>query len=216
MLFFQPSSLNATRITASAYGILVGFASMEHGIFEILQGNVRPGSILIDAIGPGHKIWEGASESAITVIPNFLITGILAMLMGLIIILWSCRFIKRKYGVLIFSLLVIIQLLVGGGIAPILIAILAIIAAIRIDKPHTWWKTHIPAVITKFLAIIWPLCFIAFILLFFIVVEIGIFGWFFGVSDPSNILATLPYYMMIPMVLAVPAAIGYDIQKKTE
>ena len=207
-------NINATRIVASTYGVLVGFAGVEHGYFEILQGNIAPESIWIDAIGPANKMWEGASETAITIIPNLLITGILSMVVGFIIILWASKFIQRKYGSLIILLLSIIQFLVGGGFAPIFIGILAAITATRINKSHTWWKIHLPSILIKSLAILWPLSFIIFILLFFLTVEIAIFGWFFGVSDPTNIWFTLAYYMLIPMVVAVPAAITYDIQRQ--
>ncbi len=42
---------SAIRIVASSFGILAGLASIEHGYFETLQGNVKPGSILITSIG---------------------------------------------------------------------------------------------------------------------------------------------------------------------
>jgi hypothetical protein len=41
----------ATRIVASSFGMFAGFGGLEHGYFEILQGNVRPESILIASIG---------------------------------------------------------------------------------------------------------------------------------------------------------------------
>jgi len=36
---------SATRVVASTFGVLVGLAGIEHGYFELLQGDVRPGSI---------------------------------------------------------------------------------------------------------------------------------------------------------------------------
>jgi hypothetical protein len=42
----------ATRITAASFGLFAGFGGLEHGYSETLQGNVRPGSILIASMGP--------------------------------------------------------------------------------------------------------------------------------------------------------------------
>jgi hypothetical protein len=49
---------NAVKAVASTYGILVGLASIEHGIFEILQGDTPTGGIMIDAIGDDIRFWE--------------------------------------------------------------------------------------------------------------------------------------------------------------
>ena len=37
----------ATRITAAALGTAAGIAGLEHGIFEILQGNIPPSGLVI-------------------------------------------------------------------------------------------------------------------------------------------------------------------------
>ena len=42
---------SATRIVASFIGIYAGLLGLEHGYFETLQGNVKPSSIVIGAIG---------------------------------------------------------------------------------------------------------------------------------------------------------------------
>ena len=47
-----------------------------------------------------------------SILPNFLITGILAMLIGLAIIIWSVGFVQRKQGGLVLMLLSIALLLV--------------------------------------------------------------------------------------------------------
>ncbi|UCE29570.1 MAG: hypothetical protein JSV85_02295, partial [Candidatus Bathyarchaeota archaeon] len=65
-------NISATKTVASTFGVLVGLAGIEHGFFEMLQGNVTPNDIMIDAIGPEQKFWEYASEPALTIIPNFL------------------------------------------------------------------------------------------------------------------------------------------------
>ena len=69
----------ATRAVASTLGVLVGLAGVEHGIFEMFQGNVAPSDFMIEAIGPVQRFWEFGTERALTVVPNFL-----AMLASLI------------------------------------------------------------------------------------------------------------------------------------
>lgn len=81
----------ATRVVASLFGIFAGFGGPEHGYFEILQGNVRPDSLMIASMGPPcepEKVWN-ACEPAMTVIPNFFVTGILATVIGLITMIWA-------------------------------------------------------------------------------------------------------------------------------
>ena len=49
---------HATKTVASTFGVLVALAGVEHGTFEVLQGNMAPKDIMIDAIGPAQKSWE--------------------------------------------------------------------------------------------------------------------------------------------------------------
>jgi len=133
----------ATKTVASSFGVLVGLAGIEHGFFEMLQGNVTPSDIMIDAIGPAQKFWEYSTETALTIIPNFLVTGIFAIIFGLLVTIWAGAFIDRKYGAWVFGLLSFILWLVGGGYAPIFMSILAFATATRINKPLKWWHTII-------------------------------------------------------------------------
>jgi hypothetical protein len=109
---------SATRIVASTFGILVGLAGIEHGFFEMLQGNVKPDSVLFAAIGPEQRFWEYGTEHAFTLVPSLLVTGILAMIIGLLVIVWSAKSIQRRYGAGVLLLLSILLFLVGGGFAP--------------------------------------------------------------------------------------------------
>lgn len=81
----------ATRIVASTVGVMAGLLSIEHGYFETLQGHAVPGSIVIQAIGPpceGNAMWHGC-EPAMTIIPDFFITDILAIVIGVIVVVWA-------------------------------------------------------------------------------------------------------------------------------
>jgi hypothetical protein len=106
-----------------SFGILAGLAGLEHGYFEILQGNARPESLMFASMGPPcvpDKIWN-ACEPAMTILPNFLVTGILTVILGLLILIWSAAFVQRKNGGSILILLSVVLLLFGGGFFPPLI-----------------------------------------------------------------------------------------------
>lgn len=205
---------SATRMIASTFGILVGLAGIDHGIFEVLQGNAKPGGLMIEAIGPAQRFWEYGTEPALTVIPSFLVTGSLAVLMGLVVIVWSAGSVHRKHGAAILLLFSVLLFLVGGGFAPIFLAILAVIAATWINKPLTWWRTHVPAFLQTFLARLWPWSLIAFVLVFIMSVEIAIFGYpsvqFFGTETTLAILSTLANIMLGLMLFSLLTAFAHD------
>lgn len=211
---------SATRVVASTFGVLVGLAGIEHGYFELLQGDVRPGSIMIEAIGPAQRFWEYGTERALTIIPSFLVTGILAMVFGLLVVIWAGAFVHRKNGAGVLLLLSIMLFLVGGGFGPIFLAILASATATRIDKPLRWWRAHLPVNVRGFLTKLWPWSIVASVLLFVISVEIAIFGyplvWFFGTDTTFTIQYTSAYIMLGLMLLSVLTGFAHDIQKQAE
>jgi hypothetical protein len=93
-----------------------------HGIGEVLQGSIAPNGVMIEA-WPALRVVAG--EPAMTVVPNFLVTGILAIVMGIIVAIWAGKFIEHKRGGLILILLSIVMLLVGGGLIPLFFGIAA-------------------------------------------------------------------------------------------
>jgi hypothetical protein len=203
----------ATRITVSTFGVLAGLIGILHGCFEMLQGNVATTGILIDAIGPANPWWHGGPAPALTLIPIFFGTGIFAVISSLMVILWVTVFIERKNSGLILFLLSLVQLFVGGGVAQIMLAILISALAFQIHAPLSWWRSRLSINIRCFLAKQWLWSFIASSLLYFLHYTIpfvtGIFGSFFGVSDPSFGLV-IGYSAIGPFVLTVIAGFAYD------
>ncbi|HVN54919.1 MAG TPA: hypothetical protein VMT46_11365 [Anaerolineaceae bacterium] len=127
----------ATRVVAAALGVLAGLAGLEHGIFEILQGNVTPATLAFPSMGPpcDPKVaWSGC-EPALSILPNLLISGILTVLISLAVIAWSAAFVQRKNGGTALILLSLLLLLIGGGFFPPLIGLIGGIAGTRILKP---------------------------------------------------------------------------------
>lgn len=208
------SNTNATKIVASTFGVLVGLAGIDHGIFEILQGDAQPDGLMIAAIGPAQRLWEYGTEPALTIIPSFLATGILAVVIGILVIVWAAGFVHGKYGAAVLLLLSITLFLVGGGFAPIFLTILAVITATRINKPLTWWRIYIPAAAQTFLAWLWPWSLIALVLLFFLSVEIAIFGYplvgRWGADKTRAVLYNASYAMIGLMLLSPLTAFAHD------
>jgi hypothetical protein len=161
----QQKSLNrATRLGVSAVGVLCGLAGIEHGVGEVLQGNVATSGIVIYAWQPSSPLF--GEEPAVTVVPNVFVTGVLAIILGLLVTVWAVAFVQRKNGGLVLILLSIVQFLVGGGIAPLFPAIAASVAATRINSPLTWWRVHLPVSARRVLAVLWLWSLIAFSFLY--------------------------------------------------
>lgn len=64
------------------------------GYFETLQGNVAPSGFIISTISPTYSMWDTYgiwdlwdTYSAVTVIPNFFLTGIMAILVSFLVII---------------------------------------------------------------------------------------------------------------------------------
>ncbi|HXF60171.1 MAG TPA: hypothetical protein VNK95_01060 [Caldilineaceae bacterium] len=99
-------------------GVLAGLAGIEHGIGEILQGNIAPNGLVIES-WPGSALFRVvAGEPAMTLIPNLLISGVVACLVSALILIWTTLFVQRKNGGLVLILLSLVLLLVGGGFGP--------------------------------------------------------------------------------------------------
>jgi len=146
-----------------------------------------------------------------------LLSGILAIIVGIVVTIWAAYYVDRKYGARVLLLLSIILWLVGGGFAPIFMAVFAFIAASRINKPLNWWRVHLPDFLQSLLAKFWPWSIIIYVLSFVIGVEIAIFGypllWFFNAKVTYSIQWALAYIMVVFWPLSILTAIAYDIRQ---
>ncbi len=147
----------ATRLAASALGAYAGLLGIEHGVFEILQGNAAPDGVLINAIGPpcqSDAVWH-ACFPALTVIPNLLVTGILAVVVGLVVIAWAVASVHRRGGGWVLMALSVVLLLVGGGFVPPFVGVVAGFAGTQIDAPLSRWRQRRGHAL-RLLAGLWP------------------------------------------------------------
>ena len=124
------------RLTIAFLGLYAGLIAIQHGIFEILQGGRAPDGLMFNAIGAPcqpEMVWH-ACFPAMTLIPNLLVTGIAAIVIGTTLLLWALFFIQRRYGSWILAILSILLLLVGGGFVPVFIGMLAAIASCGLGR----------------------------------------------------------------------------------
>jgi hypothetical protein len=195
--------VNGTRVVASALGVCVGVSGLDHGFFEALQGDMSTPGLIVQAIGPAQRMWIHGTEEAFTLVPNFLATGILAMVVGVLTIAWSIGFIDRPNGSRVLLLLGGLLFLVGGGIGMLVFLLFGWAAARRIHRPLTWWHAVLPAGAGRVLSRAWPGLVAVGLALYAFALEVAIVGVVPGVSDPEQALV-----ICWSALLAMLAALG--------
>jgi hypothetical protein len=188
----------ATKTVATWFGLAAGGAGIEHGIFEILQGDVRPGGLMIASIGPPcvpEEVWN-ACEPAMTVIPNFLVTGLLAVVIGLLILIGSAAFVGSKHGGMVLMLLSAALLLFGGGLFPPLIGLVGGLAGLKVNKPL---NRKPPGPILCAGAHLWPWPLVAF--LAWVIGQWPV-GYFF-----NDFMRQAMYFGMLLIVVTLPLSV---------
>jgi len=183
---------NATKIFTSTFGVIMALAGLEHGIGEVLQGNVAPNGIMILSWPEAEFFRSLGGEPAMTIVSNLLVTGILAILFSLALLVWVTQFIQRKNGVQVMILLSLALLLFGGGIFPPVLSILIAADGTRNNAPLTWWRTDCPIRLQVFLGRLWPWSYTAGILAWLCLLPgIPILEYFSGEINPDLILVVL-------------------------
>ena len=188
----------ATRTVAIFFGVVAGIAGVEHGIFETLQGNTRPSGLMIPSMGPPcvpEKVWN-ACEPAMTILPNFLVTGILAIIIGLAVVAWTAAFLQRKNGGTVLILLSVALLLFGGGIFPPLIGIIGGVAGIKINAPVS---VKPAGSLVKSLAKLWPGSLVVFVVW---ILGQWVVGYFFNdFLQKNGFISLLLILILLPLSL---------------
>ena len=198
----------AIRITASAFGALAGVTGIIAGYFEILQGNAIPSDIWISMIGSNYSMWENRAYDALTVIPSFYITGILALIISSVALIWSVVYIHKKNGTFIMIILAIFQCLVGGGWV-LDLGIFTSILATRINSPLNWWRRNLPKRV-YILSRLWPLSVLGYAILSMMLLVSTVLG----VNNQSIVSMVTPIAsaMIIPVPVMIIGGIAYDIK----
>jgi len=184
--------ISATRIFVSTFGSIMAFAGIEHGIGEILQGNTIPDGVMIESWFGSEFFRNLSGEPAMTLIPNFLVSGIMTVLVSLALLVWAICFVERKHSGWIMILISIALLLVGGGLFPPFFGILIGSVAIKIHAPLNWWCMNRLVGIKQILVVLFPWTYTACVLSWFAMIPgLGILDTVFGVNEDTLILGLL-------------------------
>lgn len=125
------------RLTVAFLGGYAGILGMQHGSFALLQGATAPAGVLFFAIGPPCRpetVWH-ACFPAMTLIPNLRVTGVAAIIVGFLLLVWALFFVPRRHGGWMLGLLAVLLLLVGGGFVPVFIGLVAAAASRGLQRP---------------------------------------------------------------------------------
>jgi hypothetical protein len=197
-------TISALRICAGLLGAYAGLLGAAHGYFEIRQGNVVPDGLMINAMGPPCRpeAVAHACFPALTVVPNMLVTGILAVVFGLATTIWAVGFVQRRRGGPVLMVFSALMLLVGGGFVPMFIGLMAGAAARRIGVS----RRAPPR--SRFLAGLWPWPLVAYFAWVFPV------QWLLGAFFSTLLLrAGWPLFLLLDLGLpglAVLTAFAHD------
>jgi len=193
--------LNRTTGTiTTSLGVLFAAAGFEHGLFEALQGNKPTDGLMIQAIGESTQSWEFGGEDALTIVPNFLMTGICAMSVSIFIIIWSLFFLRRRNGRTVFLPSFFILFLVGGGIAVIPFFVITWAYSTKMDKPLIWWRKKLTGKRQELISRIWPYSLVAAVACCLVALEIAILGYFPGQTDADVILSINAAFLLLTMI----------------
>ena len=189
---------------------------MDHGLLECLQGFRPTPGLIVNALRPGYRwtVWKEGGEGAFTLIPNFLVTGVITTMLGLLMIVWSLRFIRSPYGPTVLLSLGIASFLTGGGVAQIVLFTLAWAVATRIGASLAFWRRLLPPVARPLLGRLWPWTLGTATVLFILALGIAVFGYVPGVSEQTLILHICWGSLAVALVLyliSIVSGFAHDI-----
>jgi len=170
----------STRIYVQIFSVLVGLGGALHGVFEILQGNKPTEGIILSEIG------------ALTIINNYLYTGIAAVIVGSLVIIWAIGFINRRRWTSVFVILCILLFIVGGGFAQVLVIIIAWMVSTQIHSPLSWWEKIIPQRTRSVFARLW----LPILILGVFIFTIGFGIWLFVLPPGEIRQVTTTHYLV--------------------
>jgi hypothetical protein len=204
---------NASRLTAATFGILAGLGGIRHGIGEVLQGRLRPDGLFIESwtFGPIAEHMDG--EPGLTLIPNMLATGILAIVISSLVVVWSVLFLERRRGGRVLTLLSVAMLLVGGGVGPPIVGVLAGWAGRSVGPGLAHWRGRLAGRPRNLLASAWPWVYgvaIANGIFLFIVSLVLLFVFDF---EDAGLLLWSFYFSLVLLVCTSYCAIAFDLRR---
>lgn len=168
----------------SVLGVALAVSSFLHGFYEFMQGNNATEGLIIQAIGPEQRHWVHGTEEAFTIIPNFLITGMVTMLLSILTAIWSAKFIHSKYGSRFFLMIFIALTFLGGGIAHVVFFLPVWGYSTRIMKELKFWRKIFKTGVT--FGKKWPVAATVTVTTFLIALLVSVFGYVPSIKDPDT------------------------------
>lgn len=182
-------------------------SGIDHGIFEVLQGNTAPPGLLFPAIGPAQRMWEYGTEDAFTLVPNHLVTGILAITLGTLTLAWSIGFLDRPQGSTGLLVLGLLTFAVGGGVGMLVFLAFGWAVARRIGQPARrmhWVPSLLRAAVARTRTVVVGLG----LALYVFAVQVAITGWVPGIVDPDQVLVVCWSLLVAALTLFALALVG--------
>jgi hypothetical protein len=197
--------MNKTTMTLFlTLGILAGIMGIEHGIGEVLEG-YRPTDSVFILSWPDSAFFEiMAGEPAMTLIPNYFVTGLLAIFFsGAFLVLLLKPGLDTK-AIMILAALLILMLLTGGGFGPPILGIIAVLMAFKRNSPLKTWS-KLPSKLHTVLSRLWPwsfgLCLLGWLMLF---PGAALIAFFTGIDNALlMVIPILIAFAFIPITLFV-------------
>jgi hypothetical protein len=143
-----------------------------------------------------------SGEPAMTIIPNYFVTGLLAIFFSCVFLIVIMRSRLDGKAISILFALLFLMLLTGGGFGPPILGIIAVLIAIKRDSPLKLWE-KLPSNLHTVLSRLWPwsfgLCLLGWLMLF---PGAALIAFFTGVDNALlMILPILVAFAFIPITL---------------
>ena len=212
------SNLNATRVTATVIGVFFGlFSGINHGLFRIIAGQHTHRWSHHQCNRGSTTILARRHRASIYHHPQFhdhryrvhdrglgnhrLVALVPARQTRAHRFPWDCF---------------ILSFLVGGGIGQVAFFIPAWAFATRMNKPLTWWRKVLPRSTWTFLSGLWIVTLVLATISILIGLEMAIFGFFPGLTDPEAIQDTALRFVLTSAILYVVtfiAGFGHELKR---
>ena len=168
-----------TLLYVEIQGFFIGLLAIVHGFYVALQGNKQTEGLFV-------------LNSVFTIIPNYLASGILAILVAIVLMLWTIYATNNSHFSLIFLLLGVLLFLVGGGVAQVPFIIIAFLVSTRINKKLIWFTNKNSFLTSHSIADYWIYLFV--LGYFFLFIGIGI--WFIILPPGSTFDGSATWYIL--------------------
>ena len=195
----------ATNVLVTVLGAWLALTGSVHGVREILLGLNVPHNVLSAEVG------------ALTLLPTYMASGILTVILSVMLFVWTIGFIQTKMGSAVFLGICILLVLAGGGIAQILVFIIAWALATRINKPLKGWRCRLPVGLRNSISKLWLLSFIVCMTLISVGVAIWLTGYVPGTNDKNMINYVTWAFLAVGFVLfliTIVSAFAKDIENQ--